>query len=82
MLTTIADLCLVRQVRSDRRQALASHHFLVEVVVDVRTDRNKRNENMKRKYQLDALKKPEIQTSFYNSFQKLAQESMTGCRDS
>ena len=77
ILASYEELWQVRAVRSDRRQALASHHFLVEIVLDIRVDRN-RVENGAGKsqeyirYDLSALRRLHVQEHFGATFRDLA----------
>jgi hypothetical protein len=68
-------LCRVKQVRSDRWQALASHHFLLEVVVHVSVDQhdNIARENKPREQRCDlaALSDPGQADKFAQCFARL-----------
>ena len=72
----------VTQVRSDRWQALASHHFLLEVVVDVRMRGDDKNDALVARpkisrYDFCSLKDNTIKNQFADRFQELANGTIT-----
>ena len=71
VLTAPEDLWKVRQVRSDRWQALASYHFLVEVVVSISTDRQETKHKTPRP-DLRALEEPQVRLQLSKRFEQLA----------
>ena len=74
------ELWQVKQVRSDRWEALASHHFLVEVVADVGMEVKAGGENNHASrarhlvYNYRALAGADVKTRFANRFEAIASE--------
>lgn len=70
VLTRPEDLWKVQQVRSDRWQALGTHHFLLEVSVVLGLDRLKRD--IRTRYDLRALRQDDVKDVFARRFAELA----------
>ena len=70
------DLWQIRQIQSDRQQALASHHFLMEVAVDIQMERSVSSSKHVR-YDLGALQQNGVKDAFANRFAVLAHECIT-----
>jgi len=69
----------IRQLCSDRWEALASHHFLLEVVVEFGTDSCETKETSsnlrKPRYNLSALRDKEIRDEFVCRYRELEQQA-------
>ena len=67
-------------MQSDRCQALASHHFLVEVAADTRIDRgNIANEKVR--YDLNSVRQDTVKDVFSDRFADLARDSIAEFED-
>ena len=75
LLCVQTNLWRVRQVRSDRREALASHHFLVEAVINVQVDehddRPERPPEKCIRHDLEALTHQPVAVAFAQKFRQL-----------
>ena len=82
VLISPGDMWQVTQVRSDTWQALASHHFLLEVVVDVRMRGDDKNDALVARpkisrYDFCSLNDNMIKNQFADRFQELANGTIT-----
>ena len=65
----------ILQVRSDRWQALATHHFLLEAVDEIRSDivgNSQDHARKKPRYDLDSLKEKQAASNFAHRFSEIA----------
>ena len=84
MLCPLSELWQIKQLRSDRWEALATHHFLLEAVVEIRSTNPQeisreglRMDPMVKtpRYDYAALSHPQVNCSFANRFAALANDS-------
>jgi len=80
MLIQRGSLAQVRQLRSDRWQALASHHFLLEIVVEVGQNSEDSISEITQdpRHTVTALKEPLVRQSFVHAYKELEE---AGCAE-
>ena len=76
VLSPLESLSQIKQIRSDRWQALASHHFLLEVVVEIQTTREEESGEFvieHPRYNLSLLSNGDVRSYFVQRFNEIAQ---------